>query len=115
MIKEQVNSSLRQQEPDAIRNKMERVRYLFGESAPYFEGEKEEAEQYLLSWKKFLLRRLERDCYNLYVRDEQWIHRGPEVCSSLCQVSYIALKLSCELEMKFDMESQSLGQYRGEK
>lgn len=44
----------------------------FGENAEFDDHERDEAKQYLESWKKFLLRRLKKDSYDVVVKDEIW-------------------------------------------
>lgn len=76
----------------------------FGESCQYFPEEKEEAQQYLRSWKKFHLRRLATACYEIKLIDEQWVHREAHIVSSLTQRASMALKIEVEADFYYDLE-----------
>lgn len=81
----------------------------FGECAEYVvgeEGEKEEAKQYLLSWKKFFLRKLMRDSYEIRVIDEQWVERPPEYVGMLAIRGTLALKICVEGKYFYDLENR---------
>lgn len=70
------------------------------------EKEKEEAEQYLKSWKKFFLRKLQKPCYGINIIDEQWIHRDPYITGALAQKATMALKIAIEADFYYDLEKQ---------
>lgn len=75
----------------------------FGEHCEYDSGEKEEARQYLESWKKFLIRKLTKDSYDVKIVDEQWYERGPEFSGMLCQRSSMALKIYIEADWHYEL------------
>lgn len=83
---------------------MKKTTYYFGESVRYLENEKEEALQYLRSWKKFLIRKLNKDCMSVRVVDEQFIERDPMLVDVLAQYWMISLKLALEVDFKFEVE-----------
>ena len=72
----------------------------FGESAEYVEGEEKEAKQYLESWKKFLLRRLIKDSYNVVIKNEQWGERDGQ---SLAKTKFMYLKLYIEADWHYEL------------
>ncbi len=72
----------------------------FGESAEFKENEQEEAKKYLESWKKFLLRKLTRDSYNVIVGDEQW---GERDSGSLVPTRIMYLKLYIEADWHYEL------------
>lgn len=78
--------------------------YYFGETAAYVENEKEESMQYLRSWKKFLIRKLNKDCMSVKIIDEQWIERDPMYMGVFAQHWGVSLKLAIEIEFKFEIE-----------
>ena len=75
----------------------------FGEIARFSEEEREEAKQYLLLWKKYLLRRLKRDTYNLKVIEEDWGERPPYLDGSLAQQSTMYLKLYIHADWNYEL------------
>lgn len=75
----------------------------FGEFVRYDKGEKEEVKTYLESWKKFLVRKLQRDSYNVKIIDEQWIERGPEYDTAFKQMSFMGLKLCIEADWHYEL------------
>lgn len=77
----------------------EHTRYVAGD-----EEEKKEAELFLNLWKKFLIKRLQRDSFDVKLIDEQWIHRDAIYDSALCRNETLALKICLELELKGDLE-----------
>jgi len=76
----------------------------FGEVVHYEEHEEEEAKQYLESWKKFLLRRLTRDSYDVKVIDETWVQRPPEYSGCLSHTYSMALKLALEAVWHYELK-----------
>ena len=72
----------------------------FGEIAEFTEDEREEAKQYLELWKKFLLRKLSRDSYNVVVKDEQW---GERTVGYLAQTNIMYLKLYIEADWHYEL------------
>lgn len=82
----------------------EKIKMFFGEYAHINENEKDEARSYLNSWKKFLLRRLHRDSYNVRIIEEQWGEVPAHFMGALCLQSKLYLKLFIELEWKYTDE-----------
>jgi hypothetical protein len=83
------------------------MRKYFGEIARYpthSEEEKEEAKKYLELWKKFLLRRLSRDSFNVMVVDEQWGIREAYLDGSLAQNENMYLKLCLESDFNYELK-----------
>ena len=76
--------------------KRQRILKMFGEYALFSGDERQEATQYLDSWKKFILRRLSKECNSLHVLDEQWNERAPEYVNALETMSLISLKIVVE-------------------
>jgi hypothetical protein len=72
----------------------------FGECAIYENGEEKEAKEYLELWKKFLIRRLQRDSFSVNIVDEQWGNR-PDNCLALRNCMY--LKLCLEGVWKYEL------------
>lgn len=92
--------------------KKERILKLFGESClinPGDKNEKEEASSYLNSWKKFLLRRLERDSYNVKIIDEQWGEIPSYHISTLAQKSALYLKIIIQFDWYYSDEDKLEG------
>jgi hypothetical protein len=75
----------------------------FGEVVHYKEHEAEEAKKYLELWKKFLVRRLKRDSYDVKIIDEQWVERPPEYSGCLCNTFSMALKLAVEADWHYEL------------
>ena len=82
----------------------ERILKLFGEYALIEENEREEARSYLNSWKKYLLRRLRRDTYNVKIIDEQWGETPAHFISILAQRPALYLKIIIEFEWSYTNE-----------
>lgn len=82
--------------------KKEKILKMFGETAIFTELERDEARSYLNSWKKYLLRRLNRDCYNLKIIDEQWGEIPAHFSGVLCQTTTLYLKIIIEFEWNYD-------------
>lgn len=79
----------------------------FGESAEFVwgdENEKAEAKQYLLLWKKFFIRKLQKDSYRVEVVDEQWVEREPMYIGALAQRGSLSLKICVEGKYFYDLE-----------
>jgi hypothetical protein len=79
----------------------------FGESCSYPEGdekEEKEAELYLQLWKRFLLRRLSRDAYNVSVVDEQIIRRPAIYSGTLAQNAAISMKLCIAAHWNYELD-----------
>lgn len=81
--------------------KKERILKLFGEYALFEDNEKDEARSYLNSWKKFLIRSLQRDSYDVRIIDEQWGEIPGHMMSSLSQRSSLYLKIVIEFDWHF--------------
>ena len=82
--------------------KKERILKMFGEYALFKdEREREEAASYLNSWKKYLVRRLQRDTYHVKVIEEQWGEVPPNMNNILAQYPIIYLKIIIEFEWKY--------------
>jgi len=82
------------------------MRKYFGEIATYPENdeeEKKEAKKYLESWKKFLLRRLKRDSFDVMIVDEQWGIREAHLSGMLAQNESMYLKLCLESEFNYEL------------
>jgi hypothetical protein len=80
----------------------ERILKLFGEYALIRdEREKDEARSYLNSWKKYLLRRLQRDTYDVKIIDEQFGEIPATMMSALAQYSSMYLKIIIEFEWRY--------------
>jgi hypothetical protein len=78
----------------------QRILKMFGEYANITsEDEKEEARSYLHMWKKYLIRRLSRDSYDVKIIDVQW---GERPSGSLMQLTDMYLKILVEFEWKYD-------------
>lgn len=73
---------------------------MFGEYASLQnENERDEIKSYLYMWKKYLIRRLSRETYDVKILDEQW---GEKPSGSLMQSIDIYLKIIVEFEWKYD-------------
>lgn len=86
----------------------------FGEYASYSEGDKfeeEEAKTYLILWKKFLLKRLRKDCYDVEVVEEIWSDRPAYLSGVLAQTASKILKLAIRANFHYelDKDKDSLG------
>lgn len=80
---------------------------IFAEFAVYEEDdaeEKKEAENYLNLWKKFILKRLSKDCYNVNLIDEQWVYRDALYSGSLALNATMALKLYVRADFHYQLE-----------
>lgn|SRR6185295_5542562 len=78
----------------------QRILKMFGEYANIRdENEKDEARSYLHMWKKYLIRRLSRDSYDVKIVDEQW---GEKPIESLMVTTDLYLKIIVEFEWKYD-------------
>lgn len=86
-----------------------RILKMFGECATFQQIEKDEARSYLNSWKKFLIRRLSRDCYDVKIIDEQWGEVPAQFLGVLCQNNSMYLKLIVEFDWKYEEENQLNG------
>ena len=75
----------------------------FGESCRFHECEREEAKSYLESWKKFILRKLQRDSYDLKIIDEQYGERPAEYDGALNQMPTMCLKLCLEANWHYEL------------
>ncbi len=76
----------------------------FGESAFYDindEIDVREAKEYLILWKKFLLRRLKRDLYDVEILHEQWGERPPD--TMLFQMATMYLKLHIKANWHYEL------------
>lgn len=85
---------------------MTKQRYYFGESARYFEGNEEqekEAEIYLTYWKKFLIQKLNNECFKVNVVDEQWGERSSSYISTITKYKDKWLKIAIEIEFRFEI------------
>lgn len=83
----------------------------FGEMAPYNEGdeeEKQEAKQYLLLWKKFFLRSLQKDCYDVKIIEEIWSERPANLSGMLCQRATLVLKLCVQADFYYELDEKAL-------
>lgn len=79
----------------------QRILKMFGEYATIKdEKERDEARSYLHMWKKYLLRRLARDSYDVKIIDMQWGEKASD--SMLCLTTTIYLKIIIEFEWKYD-------------
>lgn len=88
--------------------KKERILKIFGESSLIEENEKDEARSYLNSWKKYLLRRLKRDSYDVKVIEEQWGEIPAHFIGVLCQRSSLYLKIIIEFEWHYENPNYKL-------
>lgn len=79
-----------------------RILKMFGESVLFSEEERDEARSYLTCWKKYLLRRMGRDCYQVKVIDELWGEIDPRFISALSQRSGMYLKIIIEFEWNYE-------------
>ncbi len=78
----------------------QRILKMFGEYANIQnENERDEARSYLLMWKKYLIRRLSRDSYDVRIIHEQW---GEKPSASLMQSKDLYLKIIIAFEWKYD-------------
>lgn len=78
----------------------QRLLKMFGECASLrCESEREEIRSYLHMWKKYLIRRLSRDSYNVKIIDEQW---GEKPAGTLMQQIDMYLKIIVEFEWKYE-------------
>lgn len=68
------------------------------------EVEKEEAQQYLLLWKKFLLRRLQGEGFEVKMLDEEWRYREAHLDGILCQFDSMALTLAVNIKFNYEIE-----------
>lgn len=76
----------------------------FGESFYFFnEEEKEEAKQYLISWKKNVLRKLVRDSFTINVIEEQWIEKEKVYVSLINEASILSLKICIEANFHYQL------------
>ena len=66
----------------------------FGETCRYLTGEEHEARSYLISWKKFLMRRLSHDSFSAEIVDEQWIYRDAYLNGCMNEMKIMSLKLA---------------------
>ena len=66
----------------------------FGESCRCLPEEIEEAKAYLISWKKFLLRKFSFNGFHAVVIDEQWHERDAMYDGCMNQMMTISLKMS---------------------
>ncbi len=82
--------------------KKQKLIKLFGETAHIEEHEKDEARSYLNSWKKYLLRRLKRDSYEVKILDEQWGEIPAHFMGALAARSCLYLKIIIEFEWSYE-------------
>ena len=85
-----------------------RITKFFGEYVSYLandEKEEQDAKLYLQLWKKFFLRKLQKDAYQVKIIDEQWIERSPEVMGYLRQTKGLALKIQVVANYHNDLEN----------
>jgi len=83
------------------------MKKLFGESARYRNDdvyEKDEAKQYLISWKKFLMRRFESDGCEAVIISEEWVHRDACLDGALCPFDRMGLKLEIDMNFKYELK-----------
>lgn len=79
----------------------------FGEYAPYSEGDKfeeEEAKTYLILWRKFLLKRLQKDCYDIEIVDETWSERPAYLSGVLAQTATKVIKLAIRANFHYELD-----------
>ncbi len=80
--------------------------HFFGEYVQFHDGDKaeeEEARLYLTLWKKYLVQKLNKDCYRVEIVDEKWGGRDPMMISCLAQHRQIYLKLGIKVAFKFEV------------
>jgi len=80
--------------------------HFFGEYVQFLDGDKiaeDEARLYLTLWKKFLIQKLNKDCYRVEIVDEQWGGRDPMMISCLAQCRQICLRLGIKVSFKFEV------------
>ncbi len=78
----------------------QRILKMFGEYASAkCESEKEEIRSYLHMWKKYIIRRLARESYDVKIIDEQW---GEKPAGTLMQQTDMYLKIIVEFEWKYE-------------
>jgi hypothetical protein len=87
----------------------ERILKMFGEQCFIEPNEIDEARSYLNIWKKYLLRRLNRDSYDVKVIDEEWGEIHARFVSMLAQRSSLYLKIIVEFEWHFEDQNKCEG------
>lgn len=86
--------------------------HYFGESTFYSTCEEEkEARKYLEYWKKNLIKKINRDTFSAKIVNEQFIVRDPIFMGYLCTHYGLSLKLTIEIEFRF--EESSFSSYLG--
>lgn len=75
----------------------------FGECAEFEENEREEVKKYLECWKKFLLRKLKRDSYDVVLLNEQWGER-PIECLEKRSMMYLKLYIKADWHYELGKE-----------
>jgi len=82
----------------------EKCKKYFGEWAFFTnESQKKEAEIYLKFWKKNLLKKLNRDCYDVKLIDEKWGEIPAHLSGCLEQFSRIYLKIYIEADFHYEL------------
>jgi CRISPR/Cas system-associated endonuclease Cas1 len=85
---------------------MERGLHFFGESARYISGDTEQqndARKYLELWQKFLIQKLNNQCYIVKIVDEQRGEFPPYMRGALCQQAEMWVKVAVQIEFKFEV------------
>lgn len=78
----------------------QRILKMFGEYASLrSESEREEIRSYLHMWKKYLIRRLSRESYDVKIIEEQW---GEKPAGTLMNQIDMYLKIIVEFEWRYD-------------
>lgn len=75
----------------------------FGEMCFFKEEEREEAKCYLNSWKKFLLRKLIKDSYDVKIINEQWGENPAYLNGMMNQMPLMYLKLFIEADWHYEL------------
>ena len=76
----------------------------FVESCSFFEEEREEANLYLKLWKKYLLRKLNRDSYNIELIEEEYKEHPAHFEGPLCQRSKMYLRLAVKAKFNYEIQ-----------
>ncbi len=83
--------------------------HIFGECAYYTNEQEEiEAKNYLEYWKNNLLKKLSRDTFEVVLIEQQFVKRDPSIRGCLSIQTQIALKITCKIKFKFEVD-QYLG------
>lgn len=87
---------------------MTKIKKLFCETAIINENERDEGISYINYWKKYLLRRLNNECYDVKVIEEHWGEIPPHFFGALAQRSKIYLKMIVEFNWKYTDDQKEI-------